>query len=127
MNSDTPKNIFPVGTYNSLFNKLLDINLPCGTIYQSAGLQKHILNRHPDCLKYLDSISQIIEQPDYIGRNPHEPDSIELVKKFDSHILVGIKLDFSNHYLYVASLYKINDNKVNRRLHSGRLKPLKKH
>ena len=119
-------NLFPVGIYNSLFNKILSITLPCGKIYQSGGLHKNISNRHPDCLKYLNSIPDIIDSPDYIGINPHEAKSIELVKKYDSNILVGIKLDLSKNYLYVASLYEISDAKVNRRLHGGRLKPFKK-
>ncbi len=118
--------LFPVGIYNSLFNKLLGITLPCGKIYQSSGLHKHISSRHPDCLKYLNSIPDIIDCPDYIGINPHEPKSIELVKKYDSNVLVGIKLDLNENYLYVASLYEISDSKVKRRLHGGRLKPFKK-
>ena len=117
--------LFIVGVYNSLFNKLLDITLPCEKIYQSSGLYKHILNRHPDCLKYLNSIPDIINCPDYIGTNPHEPASIELVKKYDSNILIGIKLDLNENYLYVASLYEISDTKVRRRLHGGRLKPFR--
>lgn len=117
--------LFPVGTYNPLFNNLLNATLPCEKIYQSNGLYKHILSRHPDCLKYLNSVSDIINYPDYVGINPHEPMSIELVKKYDSNILIGIKLDLNENYLYVASLYEISDTKIKRRLHSGRLKPFK--
>lgn len=116
-------NIFPVGMFNPLFNKLLNTSLPCGEIYQSHGLYKHILNRHPDCLNYLSSIPDIIKHPDYVGVNPREPHSIELVKKYDSNILIGIKLDLNENYLYVASLYSISDIKISRRLYGGRLKP----
>ena len=77
-------------------------------------------------MKYLESIPDIIDCPDYIGINPHEPQSIELIKKYDSNILIGIKLDLNQNYLYVASLYEISDAKVSRRLHGGRLKPFQK-
>lgn len=120
-------NLFQVGVYSPAFNKSLNVALPCGNIYQSNGLRKHIQHRHPDCIKYLSSIPDIINHPDYVGTNPREPNSIELVKKYDSHVLIGIKLDLDEDYLYVASLYKINDTKVKRRLHSGRLKPFQKY
>lgn len=117
------KNLFPVGTYSPILNKLLNISLPAGIIYQSGGLYKHIFRKHPDCLKYLNSIPDIIKRPDYIGVNPKEPESVEFVKKLDSHILLGVKLDKNENYLFVASVYEISDSKVERRLHSGRLKP----
>nr|DAU25753.1 MAG TPA: nuclease [Caudoviricetes sp.] len=111
-----------VGTYPQVFNEILGISLPCLDIIQSPGLAKHIEKRHPNCIKYIDTITDIISSPDYIGTNPHEPQSIELVKKFDKHILIGIKLDLLQTHLYVASLYDVNESKVLRRLKSGRLR-----
>lgn len=111
-----------VGTYSQLFNEILGISLPCFDIIQSEGLAKHIIKRHPNCIKYINNISDIISSPDYIGINPNEPQSIELVKKYDKHILIGIKLDLVQAHLYVASLYDIKESKIMRRLKSGRLK-----
>ena len=70
----------------------------------------------------LQQIPTIIQSPDYIGKNPREPNSIELVKKLSDNIMVCIKLDTQNGYLYVASVYNISQGKVNNRLNSGRLK-----
>lgn len=114
--------LLKAGKYNSEFNKILGINLPIDNIYISNGLDKHIQRRHPNCTQYIDKIPLIISEPDYIGKNPKEPNSIELVKVFDNNIQIGIKLDTNKNYLYVATLFDINDSKIQRRLNSGRLK-----
>ena len=79
---------------------------------------------HVKCLKYIDYIPDIITNPDYIGVNPNEKDtqSMELIKCYKDNVLIGIKLDKSNNYLYVSTMYNITDSKVQRRLHSGRFK-----
>ena len=112
-----------VGNYNERFNELLGINITPSEIFMSEGLPIHLVKRnHTDCLKYIDSISEIIEHPDYVGVNPNEKnDSIELVKVYDENILLGIKLDLSTNTLYVSTMYSINESKLKRRLHSGRL------
>ncbi len=114
--------LFKVGTYSVEFNDILHINLPCTDIFQSAGLITHIYKRHPHCVAYAAKISEIIRNPDYIGINPNEPNSIELVKIFDKNILLAIKLDIDENYLYVASLFDINQKKIERRLNTGRIK-----
>lgn len=114
--------LIKVGKYKAEFNEKLGIELPTNTIYISQGLSKHIQNRHPNCIKYISKISLIIDNPDYIGSNPKEPNSIELVKIFDDNIQIGIKLDATKKYLYVATLFDISSSKIQRRLNSGRLK-----
>lgn len=114
-----------VGKYKLIYNNLLNTNLPISEIYVSDGLNKHILRRHPNCQKYIKKIPEIINNPDYIGKNPKEPNSIELVKVFNNNIQIGIKLDTNKNYLYVATLFDIKESKVQRRLNSGRLKKLK--
>ena len=115
-------NLYPVGNYNQEFNDILDINLPCETIYQSVGVKSHVEKNHLEYIKYLDNIPDIIASPDYIGRNPREDKSIEFVKCYEDNIKVAVKLDTKNDYLYVASLYEIKDSKVKKHLESGRLK-----
>lgn len=110
-----------VGKYLQRFNDLLGIDLPLCDIYKSEGLNVHILKRHPNCTKYICNIEEIIETPDYIGKNPGEPNSIEFVKCYDSNILVAVKLDLSGEYMYVASLYDLNKSKLDRRINSNRL------
>lgn len=82
-----------------------------------------IKRKHFKCIKYIDSIPDIIEKPDYIGVNPNEQgSSIELIKKYDDNILIGIKLDADGEYLYVSTMHDVQESKIIRRLHSGRLK-----
>lgn len=111
-----------VGYYRADFNVITGQKLPCGPIYQSAGLAVHIIKRHPNELGNLSSVSAIIAAPDYIGKNPKEPDSIELVKVLSANVMVCVKLDTKEGYLYVASVYEISQGKLQNRLNSGRLK-----
>jgi hypothetical protein len=112
-----------VGIYQEEFNKILNIDLPTGTIYQSKGLSIHMKKRkHFKCLKYIDNISDIIKNPDYIGINPSEDNSIELIKKFKDNVLIGIKLDTEENYLYVSTMHDVQESKIERRLNGGRLK-----
>ena len=36
--------------------------------------------------------------------------------------MVGVKLEKDGQYLYVSSMYDIQDSKISRRLYSGRIK-----
>lgn len=69
-----------VGKYIELFNLMTGQSLPCGNIYQSAGLRVHIEKHHPTEIDLLEDVALIIAEPEYIGRHPKEPDSVELVK-----------------------------------------------
>lgn len=110
-----------VGKYIEEFNTITGQNIPCGDIYQSDGLSVHVQKRHPDCMSDLPSVPAIIACPDYIGHNPKEPSSLELVKRINGNVMVCVKLDISGNYLYVASVFKISDGKLHNRLESGRL------
>lgn len=121
MNDANKKKLKSIGEYNPLFNELLGIELPCGPIYQSEGLVRHIEKRHPDYVTKMNLIPNIIANPDYIGKPPAKPDSIEIVKIYDEALLVAITLDMQDGYLYVASLYPISPAKVVHRENSGRI------
>ena len=111
-----------VGEYVEEFNTITGQSLPCGPIYQDPGLIKHIQKRHPDGLANLERIPEVISSPDYIGRNPSEPDSIELVKRFDDNVMVCVKLDKHEKYLYVATVFDLKQIKLDKRINNGRLK-----
>ena len=118
-------NILKVGKYNAKFNDILGLNLQELDIYRSKGLPTHMVkSRHYKALKYIDYIPDIIKTPDYIGINPNEngTESIELIKRYKDNILVGIKLDHENGYLYVSTMHDIQEGKISRRLYSGRIK-----
>jgi len=118
--------LLKVGNFADKFNVILGTDIEQLDIFRSKGLPAHMLKRkHYKCLKYIDYIPDIIANPDYIGINPNESgDSIELVKQYDDHVLLGIKLDMNGRYLYVSTMYDVQESKVSRRLHSGRLKKI---
>lgn len=113
-----------VGTYNSKFNEILGIELDELTIYRSKGLPTHMVKRkHFNCLKYIDYIPDIIENPDYIGINPNEVGiSIEIIKQYKDNVMIGVKLDTDGEYFYVSTVHDIQQSKIERRLYSGRIK-----
>ena len=114
--------LLEVGEYIPKFNALTGQELPCGPIYQSAGLQKHVKKHQREKADIMADIPTVLRQPDYVGCNPKEPNSIELVKTLSENVMVCVKLDSKNGYLYVASVYTVSESKVNNRLNSGRLK-----
>lgn len=119
--------IFSIAKFNKKFNHYLPKAIEQDNIYQSVGLRKHIEKRHPECIDYLPLLPLIIENPDYIGVNPNESGtSFELVKIFDNNIQIGIKLDSSDEYLYVATLHTITNSKLEHGIQNGRLKKFDK-
>lgn len=105
---------------------MLGISFPVGEVKIYPGAIKHIKNTHPDAfIKYFQDIPSIIENPDYVGVHPKEPNSIELVKVINEDVLVAIKLD-PKGYLFVSSMYDLTPQKVPKRLLNGRLKPTSK-
>ena len=113
-----------VGRYNLQFNKILNIDYDELDIYKSDGLLKHMKKRnHKNCLRYVNNIEDIISNPDYIGINPKESGrSLELIKRYENNVMVGIKLDVKNNYYYISTMFEIQESKIERRLHSGRIK-----
>jgi len=114
-----------MGKYRPVFNDILSISIKPQTIFRSTGLLAHMIKRkHFKCLKYIDFIPDIIANPDYIGINPNEKggESIEFIKRYGINVLVGVKLDSKNNYLYVSTVHDIQESKLERRLHSGRIK-----
>lgn len=117
--------LFRVGDYIDEFNALTGQELPCGEILQSPGLAVHVQKHHPDETGNVALVPSIIAAPDYVGHNPKEPESVELVKELDANVMVCVKLDAKNGYHYVASVYEISSGKLANRLNSGRLKKFK--
>lgn len=107
-------------------------NCSCtGEIYAAPGVVKHIKKRHSNELSedvlsnIINTIKSILECPEYIGIHPKKiGTSIEFVKKIDNNILVATELDIKDNYIYVASMYPINQSKIDNRIHSGRFKKL---
>lgn len=122
-------NFIEVGFYKEKFNELTGAAFPIGKIYCSRGLSRHLIARkHGKYLKYLDRLDEIIDTPDYVGHNPNESDdfSIELIKRLEDIVLIGLKFDKKENYIYVSTIYGVQESKISRRLNSGRIKEFSK-
>ena len=90
-----------------------------------SKLEESRVNIFKFLIKYLSRISELLENPDYIGINPRERGrSIEYVIQLEENVLIGIKLDYKNEYFYIATMHEISQLKLNQRIKNGRLKSL---
>ncbi|MGL4774418.1 MAG: PBECR2 nuclease fold domain-containing protein [Clostridium sp.] len=106
----------------------MDIGFPFyGVVYASPGVLNHIKRKHGKQLSkkvkenLICTIEKIIECPDYIGIREGEVPTLELIKKIDATLLLGLKVDEEKNYIYVTTLYPITEGKINQRLYSGKL------
>ena len=44
--------------------------------------------------------------------------------KYSKNVLLGVKLEKEGQYLYISTMYEVQESKLNRRLYSGRLKEM---
>lgn len=103
--------------------RLTGIEFTVAEVHMYPGAIKHVKREHPGIFqKYHHLIPDIIAKPDYVGQNPRETGSIELVKCVTPYILIAIKLDPSG-YLYLSTFYDLKNGpiKVKKRVSSGRL------
>ena len=100
-----------------------------GAIYASPGVLKHIRKRHGKQLdkkiknNIFDFMKVILNEPDYIGvyRSDKGNISIEFIKKMYFNLLLGVEVDEDNKYIYVSTMYPINDTKIKNRVYYGKL------
>ena len=120
----TSEKLIFVATLNKKVLSLLKLKDEELKVYRSKGLLAHILKRkHFKAAKYLDYISDIIENPDYAGMTDSQ---IELVKIFKDNIFLSIKLDAVKKMYYVATMFDVSLSKINAYCKSGRLIKLDK-
>lgn len=110
-----------VGILNYDYLKFFNIQVSDKNIYAHPGTFKHIKKRHPDIDNAEYKIKTILANPDYIGTNPKEPNSVEYIKKIDDTFLVAVKFNKKENYLVVATLYNITEAKVTSRIKTGRI------
>lgn len=46
--------------------------------------------------------------------------------QYEDNVMVGIILDTEDEYLYVSTMHDVQESKILRRLHSGRIKLMEK-
>lgn len=97
-------------------------------IFNKKNLIKHMKkSNHENCLQYVDKISEIISNPDYIGRNKHiGGKSLEVIKIYLDNVLLAIKYDSKRDYYYIASLYDITNSKLSHMINNNRVRKLTK-
>ena len=119
----TDKLVF-LAELNTSLKTFLNIQSQKISVYRSKGLLTHLLKRkHYKAAKYIDSLSEIITNPDYAGiRN----EQIELIKCFNDNIFLSIKLDKTKGIYYVSTIFDVNQAKIDYYCKSGRLKKFTK-
>ena len=90
-------------------------------VYVGQQNIEHIKRKHVDDYNlFFDKLSEIIINPDYVGRHPHN-NSIELVKEFliqeKHYVKVAVRVS-KNGILFVRTLYTLNDSKFLRKLNT---------
>ena len=116
-----------VGRIKSEYFQILELDDSIDIVKVNIeNLRKHLEKRnHDNMIKYLSRISELLENPDYIGINPRERGRrIEYVIQLEENVLIGIKLDYKNEYFYIATMHEISELKLNQRIKNGRLKSL---
>ena len=90
-----------LGAFSQEVIDVLNLNISAGTpIYIGESNVEHIKKRHIyEYEKYFDDIEEIVENPDYVGRNPHD-NSILFVKLYE----------VNGEYIRVAERYHLLGN-----------------
>jgi hypothetical protein len=103
---------------------MLNTNIRNGNVYVHDGIVEHIDYHHKNVYRMFETdIRKMIECPDFVGANPKESDSVELyIEK--SHLLLAIKSNRKAGYLYLASLFRLDDwnRKIPERLENRRIR-----
>ena len=118
-----------IGHFSEQIIRILDLDIPVGTpIYIADSNIEHMKSSHPKTFeKYKDELQNIIENPDYIGKNTKD-DSIEFTKEYlidGEYVKVAVRISTSNIY-YARSTYELNPNRVKNFIQKGTLKKLDK-
>ncbi|MBQ9361207.1 MAG: hypothetical protein IJT96_09260 [Lachnospiraceae bacterium] len=116
--------VFKVGEYDPGYNSMLGINYDRMEIFQSKGLQAHIMKqKHYKALKHIQDIPDIISFPDYIGvTGTGKGESIIYIKCYSDNIMLIVRLERLKMNLYVATMFDLPDKKLNRLIHSGKIR-----
>lgn len=114
-----------IGAISNKIIDLLSLSVDEGTpVYVSSGNVSHMKNKHPnDYSVYGAYISDIIQNPDYVGQNQKDG-SIEYVKEFfvnNEYVKVAVRVSGTGRY-FVRTLYVLNRNRVQNFINKGTLK-----
>ncbi|MGE7920652.1 hypothetical protein ACQKM9_17205 [Viridibacillus sp. NPDC093762] len=95
-------------------------------VFMPPGVLKHLVKRGhwSDFMTYYQDIPDMIANPDYAGQNPKEPNSVEIYKVVNDHVILPIKLNKESG-LFLSSFFILNNgtDKIQKRLRIGRIHP----
>ena len=113
--------VLRVGYLKKDLINLLKLDLKPGEIVLLPGGIKHIRRKRKQIyLGYITKIPEIIDKPDYIGKNPKYSNSVEFIKKINKNVLVAIRPN-NKGILNVATMFEVTDSKISRMLKYSRI------
>lgn len=117
---------------DELVYRTLEIEVDPGEVVFSVPAQKHAHRRHPeDAPLIVPHLSQVIEDPMYIGDDLRNPGKIELVRAITGSggrfalIAITVERDKSGVY-HVCSSYLISQSEVDKKRQKGILRNVRK-
>jgi hypothetical protein len=118
MTKETGSIIKVIGYLNQEHIDKLALAIKPAPILIGPTNEQHMQNEHPeDFSKYYNQISEILNNPDYIGKHPSNG-SIKYIKTFEEHVLVAVRISGGGK-LFARSIYSINHEKLEHYLESG--------
>lgn len=114
-----------VGTFSQSVIAVLGLSVTPGTpIYLGESNTAHMQSKHKkDYEKYGSYIPEILNNPDYVRKNPKN-DSIEYVKEFrvdGEFVKVAVRISGTGTW-FARSIYILNNNRVQNFINKGTLK-----
>lgn len=118
-----------VGQFSKKVIDLLHLTIDEGTpIFMGAVNEKHMRNRHEyEYDKYCMDIPIILDNPDYVGINPHD-NSIMYVKEYfecGEYIRIGVKVAGNGKY-FARTLHLLSTCNAEKYIKKGTLKKIDK-
>lgn len=110
----------------------LDLEVDPGEVVFSVPAQKHAQRRHPeDAPLIVPHLSQVIEDPTYVGDDFRNPGKIEFVRSIPGSggqsALVAVTVEKDGDGVYnICSSYLISQSEVDKKRAKGILKNVKK-
>lgn len=116
-----------IGVFSARIVEILELDIPAGTpIYIADSNIEHMKTSHPDDFaQYGSELSNIIANPDYVGKNAKD-DSIEFTKEYyinGEYVKVAVRI-FTHNIYYARSMYVLNPKRVKNFIAKGTLKNL---
>lgn len=123
--------LLPGNFPDNIVNKTLGIDVDPGEVIFSVPAQNHANKRHPgDAAVIIPHLSQVIEDPMYVGDDFNNAGKIELVRKIPNSdgqsALIAVTVEKDDKGFYnICSSYLITQSEVDKKRSKGILKNAK--